>query len=183
MELDDLKPNWQKSSHAIKSKTEIQKMMQLKNHPKLNRVRIKIITETAFLIAFLLICNTIFDGENKPVWVNVILLSSTVLFILNNIGGYLVLLNPVRGNNLAQSVSCFHWKIKKLSVLSLVTAFLFGASVILFFTSTITFTPEKYFLLAGMTTSLFIGIYFSWKNWTYRIKQITRTALEFEKGQ
>ncbi len=181
MNLEELKSNWEKAGIEKKSQAELLMMTKIQNHPKLNRIRLKLIIESVLLIAFLIVYHNMFDGGNKPLWANITLIISAALFIFTDLIGYLTLQNPIKGNNLRESLNNLHLKLKRITVFSLTVSLLFGLSVILFFTSTIIFTTGKYLILAGMIITMFVTMYLSYKYWIVRINQIKTAETEFDK--
>lgn len=179
MELDDLKSNWKNAGQNKKSPTDLQRMTRIENHPRLKRIRTKLLIEVVLLSVFLLVYQDIFDASDKPLWVNSCLIAGVGLFVLNDIVGYFMLRNLHGGSNLAQFIHSLRTKLKRLQVLSLSTSLFFGASLILFFSVGLDFTTRRYLLLAGMILSLFVLTYVSFKNWSYRINEIQKTAEEF----
>lgn len=183
MELDDLKANWKNAGRHTKSPAELQLMTRVGKHPRLKKIRRKLLIEIVLLSAFLLVYRDIFDGAEKPLWANILLLAGTILFILNDIFGYLVLRNPVKGDNLADSVQNLKARLQRMLVLSIGSSLFFGTSVILFFSTGIEFTESVYLLLTGILSGLLLVTFLSYKNWSYRINQIQKAANEFkEKG-
>lgn len=182
MELDNLKSNWKETSVTKKSKNELLMMTKVNNHPKLKRVRIKFFIEVTLLLVFAFVYFDGFDGDKKPLWANIVLVLAIVAYIAIRAIGLYLLRNPVQGNDLKVSLRIFENKIKRISLLSIATSLLFGITVILFFSSSINFTKEKYVILIVMIVMLLGAILFSHKNWKSRIKSIS-TALEgFEQN-
>ncbi len=181
MELDDLKPNWKKAGSQSKSPAELQLMTRVQNHPSLNRIRRKLIIESIFITAFLMVYNNIFDGGDKPLWVNIFLIVSAVLFVLNDLSAYLVLEKPVSGESLALSIRRLGKRLHWLLVSSVSTSLLFGGSLILFLSAGIEFSQSKYLLLAGIIVSLLALTYVSYRNWSFRISQVNKVAGELQE--
>jgi hypothetical protein len=179
MELDDLKSKWKKVGEGKKGKNELLMMTKLKNHPNINRIRIKFLIETILIIVFLLAYYDGFDGAAKPLWANLFLIGAMISYIIARFVGWLVLRNPIKGDNLKTSLIAFQSKLKRIAISVLLTSFLFGLGIILFFASSINFTKEKYLVLAGMGLSLILLIYLSSQNWFKRVKGINATLLEF----
>ena len=179
MSFDELKNSWQNTSGEIKSIEELRKLSKVNNHSKLKRIRIKLITETIFLTFLLLVFYNIFDGAAKPVWANILLTAGTILFIINNIAGYFILQNPVKGNNLFNLLKSFIKKLKLAAGYSAAVSFIYGTSIIIFFSSVINFNPGKYFVLAGMAAALLIFTYLNYNNWSARIKHLSNVSKEF----
>lgn len=179
MDFNELKSNWKQSGTDKKSRKELMMMINIQNHPKLNRIRIRLIFEVILLVAFVASYHNIFDGANKPLWVNIMLIFTATLFILTDVIGFFVLQNPIRGDNLKESLHNLHINIKRISVFSLIVSFLFGLITIIFFT--IAVSQYKYLKFAGLLIALFFMIYMSYNSWLQRMNQIKTSGMEFEE--
>lgn len=180
MELNDLKSNWQNAGGAFKSETELLKMTKITHHPSLKKIRIKLIAETIFLLLFLVIYYDWFDGDKKPFYANIVLVTGLLLYIANDIIGYVSIAKPVSGLNLKLSITNYFAKIKRLAIFSLVFSFLYSISLIVFFNSVIHFTKEKRFLLLGLAVILFQLMFWSFRVWTNRIKSLKQQVKDFD---
>lgn len=179
MELDNLKSNWKKAGVGKKDQNELLMMTKIKNHPDIKRIRTKFIIETILIIVFLAVYYDGFDGANKPLWANLLLIGATISYIIIRFAGWLVLRNPIKGENLKSSLITFKNKLQRMAISVLLTSFLFGSAIILFFASSIDFTKGKYFMLAGMALSLILLVYLSSRNWFKRVEGINTTLLDF----
>lgn len=182
MELDNLKSNWKKVGAGKKGQNELSIMTNVKNHPNIKKIRIKLIIETILIIVFLAVYYDGFDGATKPLWANLLLIVTTVSYIIVRFIGWLVLRNPIKGDNLKTSLINFQNKLKRMAISVLVTSFLFGSSIILFFASSIDFTKGKYLMLAGMVLSLILLVYLSSRNWFKRVEGINTTLIDFNNS-
>lgn len=180
MELDNLKSNWKKVGVGKKGQNELLMMTKIKNHPNIHKIRIKFIIEAILIIVFLAAYYDAFDGANKSVWMNLLLIFTTTLYIIVRFIGWFVLRNPIKGGNLKKSLIGFQYTLKRMSILILLTSLLFGTAIISFFTSSIEFTQGKYFVLVGMIISLILLVYLSSRNWLKRIEGIKKTLIEFD---
>lgn len=181
MELDDFKANWKNAGRHTKSPSELQLMTRIDKHPRLQRIRRKLLIEIILLSAFLLVYQDIFDASEKPLWANACLIAGGGLFVLNDLAAFFILQNPVRGGNLVESVRNFRRRLQFLMVSSLSTSFLFGASLILFFSVVVEFTNTRYLLLAGMLVSFLVFTYWSYKSWWYRVRHIKQAMDDFRE--
>jgi len=181
MEFDNLKLNWKKTGVGKKHRNELLMMTKIKNHPNIKRIRIKFIIETILIIVFSAVYYDGFDGANKPLWANALLISSAIAYIIVRFMGWLVLRNPIKGDNLKKSLISFQRKLKRMAFFILLTALLFGSVIISFFTSSINFTEGKYFVLAGIILSFILLVYLSIRNWLKRIDGIKTTIIEFDE--
>jgi hypothetical protein len=182
MEFENLKSKWKKAGVGKKDQNELLMMTKIKNHPNIKKIRIKFIIETILLVVFLAVYYDGFDGATKPLWANLLLIVAAISYIIVRFIGWLVLKNPVKGDNLKTSLVNFQNKLKRMAISVLVTSFLFGTAIILFFASSIDFTKGKYFILAGMALSLILMVYLSSRNWFKRVDGINTTLLDFNKS-
>lgn len=180
MELNDLQSNWQNASGAFKSKAELLKMAKINHHPSVKKIRTKLIAEAIFLLVFLVIYYDWFDGDKKPFYANIILVTGLLLYIAKDIIGYVAIAKPINGLNLELSITNYFIRIKRLAILSLTFSFLYSISLIVFFTSVIHFTREKRFLLLGLTIVLFQLMFWSFRVWTKWIKSLKQQVRDFK---
>jgi hypothetical protein len=182
MELDDLKSGWQAAGDASKTEADILKMTRITNHPSLQRIRTKLMMEAILLTFFLVVYYDWFDGDKKPLYANVLLVSSLLAYILNDVIGYVSLRKPIRGSNLKLSIENYLAGIKRLSVLSITASILYSVCFIIFFTSLINFNKEKYFILLGIIILLVQAMFWSIRIWTRWIKSLKQQVRDMEIG-
>jgi hypothetical protein len=172
MELHDMKSNWQQAGGDFKSEADLLNMTKITHHPTLKKIRIKLIAETIFLLLFLIIYYDWFDGDKKPLYANILLAAGLLLYIANDIIGYISIATPVSGINLKLSITNYFARVKRLAIFSLVVSFLYSISLIVFFTSVIHFTREKRWLLIGLLVILFQVMFWSFRVWTNHLKNL-----------
>jgi len=183
MELNDLKSGWQNAGGALKSEANLQRMIKVTNVPSLKRIRTKLIVETIGLVLFLFIYFDWFDGEKKPFYANIVLVVGLLLYIFNDVIGYISITRPIMEANLKLSIQNYLIRIKRLSVFSLIISFLYSISIIIFFTSTINFTKEKGLILVGIIVVLFQLILLSYKIWDKWIKNLKQQVKNFNPDE
>lgn len=182
MELDNIKSDWKNTGEGRRNQAELLNMTKIENHPNILRIRLKFMIEAVLLMLFLAFFYEVFDGATKPIWANAFLIVTSTAYIVVRFLGWIALRTPIKGSDLKKSLVSFQIKLKKMTVLILSTSFLFGSSIISFFSSSIDFTQEKYFVLTGMILTLLFLVYLSIQNLVNRIKGINATILEFENG-
>ena len=183
MELKNLKSGWQNAGVALKSEVDILKMTKLTNHPSLKTIRKKLLIETLLLIFLSVVYYDWFDGNKKPFYANLLLITALLLYIANDVIGYISLVRPVRGVNLKLSIEKYLHSIRRLSVFSLGVSFLYSISLIMFFTSVIDFTREKRFILLGMIVILSQAILWSARVWNKRIKTLKQQVKDLDSDE
>ncbi|WP_339926147.1 hypothetical protein [uncultured Cyclobacterium sp.] len=181
MELDKLKSTWDRASTGNKSQNELLMMTKVKNHPTIKKMKLKFLIEAILLTVFISVYHDGFDGATKPLWANALLIGTTFLYIVTRLVGWLVLINPINGDNLKNSLLGFLLKLKRINIGIILTSFLFGAAFISFFASAIDFTKEKYTTLFFMLVSLILLVYWSSRNWNRRIREIKISLKEFDE--
>ncbi|MEO6136328.1 MAG: hypothetical protein ABIP35_14310, partial [Ginsengibacter sp.] len=180
MELNDLKSGWQNAGQAFKSEADLQRMTRIINHPSLKKIRTKLLVESFMLVFFLFIYYDWFDGDKKPFYANAALVAGLVLYIVNDVIGYVSITRPIMGNNLRLSVQNYLWRLKRLSIFSLIITCLYSISIIIFFTSTIIFTKEKGLMLVFSTVVVIQLILLSSRIWSKRIKNLKQQVDDFD---
>ncbi|MEO0340950.1 MAG: hypothetical protein AAF242_17285 [Bacteroidota bacterium] len=180
MELDQLKADWQVSGKDMKIQDELALIAKAKQHPSVKRFRIQFIIEMASVVLFSAVFYDGFDGASKPLWAQLSLGLSIAAYLFVRLRSWYTLRNPIQGENLKTSLQSFRYKLKRMALLIRLTSFIFGSAIILFFTSSVDLTREKYFILFGMMFSLFGMIYLAQLRWKKRIKSIELTLFEFD---
>jgi hypothetical protein len=178
MELQDLRSGWRNVGGAFKSEADLLNMTKL--NPSLKKVRRKLVVETIFFSLFLIVYYDWFDGDKKPFYANALLVSSVVLYITNDVIGYVSLLNPASGSSLKISIKDYWARIKHLSALSLVLSFLYSICLLVFFTSIINFNREKSFILLCIILILFQAMFWSYRTWNKWIKNLEQQVKDLE---
>ena len=178
-----MKSTWQNAGESSRSKADLERMTKVTNHPSLKRIRTKLTVETIALMVFLPLYKDWFDGDKKPLFANVLLLSGALLYILNDVIGYISIATPMRGKNLVASIRNYLVRIRRLSILSLITSFLYGAALTIFFASVINFTKEKYLILTGIIIALVASIYLSFRMWNRWIRNLEQQVTELNLSE
>lgn len=180
MELEDLKSDWQHANVPFRNEADLLKMTQIKNHPSVKKIRTKLIIEIIGFVLFLTVYYDWFDGDQKPVYANVLLVSSLLLYIANDVFGYVSIVKEMDGLNLKASLGKYLARIRRLSVYSLICTLLYSLSFLLFFSSVIHFTKEKSFLLLFLVIVLFQMMFGSQRIWNRWIKSLEQQVKEFD---
>jgi phosphotransferase system glucose/maltose/N-acetylglucosamine-specific IIC component len=179
MELNDLKSGWQNAGGAFKSQEDLQRMIKVTNHPSLKKIRTKLIAEIIGLTMFLFIYYDWFDGDQKPLYANLLLLAALLLYICNDVIGYISISIPTMNQNLRLSLQQYLTRIKRLSIFSLIITVLYSTAILIFFSPVIHFTKEKAFILLGCIVVLCQMILISYKTWGKWIRNLKQVISDF----
>jgi hypothetical protein len=179
MEQDPLKAAWQGITDKSKTDVELKTMLQEKSHPVLKRIRKQLIIEAIAFAAFLLVYFDFFDGDRKPLYANVLLVMAVGFALIHNVIGYRFTRQPVKGDNLQQSLNNQLSTVKTYAIVSVLSRVLVAACLLIFFLSVVTFNAGKYWMLAVVVLIFMIQMaLLSWL-WIGRIRQIKGTAESF----
>ena len=179
MELNDLKSDWKNAGEKFKSEADLLLMTKIVNHPSIKKIRTKLIIEAIVLSFFLFIYYDWFDGDKKPFYANVSLVVGLLLYIFNDVIGYISITRPIKDTNLKLSLQNYLLRIERLSISSVIITFLYSISIIIFFTSVITFTKEKGLILIFSVVLVVQFILLSLRMWTKWIKNLKIQVRDF----
>ena len=177
MELHMLKSSWNNAQNPGKTIAELNEMTRIKNHPTLKRLRLKLVIEAIWLIAFLAFYYDAFDGQDKPMWLHLLLIPSLLFYLITSIWGYYTLQHFSTTTSIRQAFIQFMKRLKWLFRLSLISSIVFGSSLVLYFTWNIELTITKHSMLVGITVTAIVLYIVSFTHWKSRIRHIKK-ALE-----
>lgn len=179
MNIDDLKSDWHRAGSESLSEKELAVMTRVRNHPSLRKLRIKFMTEIVALAALLLLYYDGFDGAQKPLLVNILLVLSIALYLVNNVLGYSQIQNPSVSGNIREALDKQTRSLKRLAVLSLISSVVYATALMVFFTYQMVFTQRKYIILSALILSSLLLFYYSWISWQRKIAHFRRLEADF----
>jgi hypothetical protein len=180
MELDQLKSDWNALNVPAKTPEELKTMLLENKHPVLKDIRKQVSIEIISWSAFLLCYYTMFDGQEKPVWANLMLINTICCSLIHNAAGYNFSKYLIRDKDIKASLRHYLSKIKNYALFAVLTRFLSFAGFLAFFTVNIQFNTYKYTLLAVLIL-LFLG-QLAWLSrlWHKRVSKIRDSVVAFE---
>ncbi|SFS79480.1 hypothetical protein [Sphingobacterium wenxiniae] len=181
MNIEQLKTEWQQFPSPHKSKKQLWSMTRIINHPDLYRIRVQFVMEVIAISLFCFIYYDAFDGQNKPLWANVLLLCSITIYLVQRIMAWFYLRSTYHNQNLKANLNHFVKRLRWISLLSLSTYILFMTAVVTFFLSSIIFTPTKLTGLILIIIATAWGGFSSLKLWRKRITGIQAVLRGYEE--
>lgn len=175
MDIDELKNTWQNAGTINTAQQHALIKSALNNNPNSKRMKLRHTFEAVCLMIFLAVFYGAFDGDMKPLWVNIQLVSAVLFYIVIRMRGVYILYNPTKATSLQDSLSFFQKKLKRMAMASSVSAFIFGLSLILFFTVSIQLTLMKWLVILGMLLTLSIMAYLSYRFWQIKVEDLSET--------
>ena len=175
MEFDEMKAAWKSATAVPKTNEEISSMIREYRHPVLKGIRKQTAMEFAGWSAFLICYYSMFDGDKKPGFINLILIAVVMISLLHNLYSYTLAKNLVAGSNLSASLAVYIKKIAVFRNCSLAARALLMMGLILFFTYGTHFTTIKYESLAGLCLVFLCLLWLLYRTWTNRLKKLRQT--------
>ena len=181
MELHNLKEAWKGTGTTSLKPENIHKMIREKNHPVLRGIRRQLIFESSVWIIFLIAYYNMFDGDQKPFYANILLVTAVVSLVIHNVTGFLSQQKLIKGVNLKQSLETYLSSIRVFKAYSIATRVTAIICLLLFFTSVINFNTFKYGILAGLIMLIPIQVLLLNRLWNKRINQLKKLLKEFSE--
>jgi hypothetical protein len=181
MDLEDLKSDYKKSRvENLKTTESLSKMKKSENHPVLKGIKKQLIFESIIWIVLLVVYYDFFDGQQKSILWNLLLVISILLLLSHNVLGYILVKNPIFGENIKESLQKYLTKIKSYSYISIASR-VFAVTIFLgFLTSNAEWGINKTLLFMGLFLATITSqIYLLRKVWNKRIHSIENTISTF----
>lgn len=181
MEIDNLKKTWKNTGTTNLNTESMRNMIRAKNHPVLKGIRKQLIFETLIWIIFLFSYYDMFDGDQKPFYANMLLITAVILLIIHNLIGFLSQQKLIKGMNLKQSLEAYLSSIRVFRIFSIATRVTALICLLLFFTSIISFNSFRYGILAALMMLIPIQAFILNRIWNRRINQLKKLLKEFSE--
>ncbi len=179
MENDALKSAWQDLPTPQKSNPELKSILHESAHPVLKGIRRQLLIELVGFTAFLLVYYDFFDGDRKPLYANMLLVSAMLLVMAHNIAGYLLTRRGIKGNTIRQSLEDRLGDMKTYAIVSVALRVLAAACLWFFFMSVVTFDAHRYWLLAVVVVLVLVQITALSRIWLGRLKRMREVIADF----
>lgn len=182
MEIDNLKSAWQEISTPQKNEEELNLMLKKNSHPILASIKKQIVIEALGFTAFLFCYFTMFDGADKPLAVNLIIIAAILLQLFYGYKGYLMQSGFKSSTNLNNDLESFATKLKSYRMEVMLARVFFAIGVIAFFTYNINFSANKFWALAFIILIFSVQLGFLYRIWTKRINRLELVLEEFKSA-
>jgi uncharacterized membrane protein len=182
MNIEELKNEWQSIETPQIDLEGLKDMMIEKTHPVLSGIRKQLTLELIAWSAFLIICFTGLDTDQKPILANATLLISVSLSMFYNIYGYQLSKELIAGPNISSSLRNRIDSLKRYAIASVMLRILLIIGVGYFFVSNVHITSSKLLLLGTGSMFLIIPLYLLVKVWIKRIGKLSGTLRLLEEG-
>lgn len=154
-------------------------MLSENKHPVLKDIRKQLTIEIIGWGIFLLCYYSMFDGDKKPVWINILLVLSILLPITHNLMGYRSAKYLVQGTNIHESLKNYLSKVKIYAIISIISRQIYLTGLLLFFTYGLSFNRSRYILLVAVLLIFLIQLIISCRIWAKRLKSLGNSLNSF----
>lgn len=181
MDLEDLKSDYKNGGvEKLKTTESLNKMKKSRNHPVLRSIKKQLIFESIIWIVILAVYYDFFDGQQKSIIWNGLLVISILLLLIHNILGYILVKNPIFGESIKESLQKYLTKIKTYCYISIASRVFAVAIFLGFLTSNTEWVLNKTLLFMGLfLVTITSQIFLLRKVWNKRIHLIENTINTF----
>ncbi|WP_256004892.1 hypothetical protein [Pedobacter deserti] len=175
MELEQLKSEWKATNNVEKGLADLQGMLLENKHPVLKQIRKQLTIEVVGWTAFVSCYYTMFDGEQKPIGVNITLIIAVLASLMHNIVGYDLSKNLMKGTTISESLQNYLRKLQRYAINSVVLRVIFTSGLLLFFSYNIEFDTTKYYLLGILILLIAVQLLFHIRTWSKQISSVKKS--------
>lgn len=179
MEIDDLKSEWNTLQPIPKNDETLLLMLQENTHPVLKSIRKQIWIEVSAWFFFLMVYYSMFDGYEKPFWINLILIIALLLPIFHSFYGYYYNKYLANGLDVKTALEQLYNRLKNYALVTILARVGFAFGLLFFFTYNIHFTTAKYFLLAFILFVFSIQLFALYQIWRKRLRVLKSVIITF----
>ena len=176
MDLEALKSDYINAGKEKMDRERLRGMINANRHPVLKRIKIQLILESSLWACFLAVYYNFFDGHLKsPLW-NSLLVIAVVLLLVHNFLGYRIANNPINGPNIRLSLKNYLKRIRKYSIISMITRVMAIIIIFGYFLSSVeSYESKHYWSFVFFILLIGIQIYLLKRIWFKRINKIALT--------
>lgn len=178
MRIEEMKSLWEAQAIEVKQKEALAGMLTEKSHPILKGIKRQLILEISSWLIILCVYYSMFDGEKRPLAVNLIFIISMLQAIAFNFTGYLAARNLVYGGNIITSIAVYLEKLKRFKCGSLFSRIIFMGGMLFFFFYGLDMAIVRTLSIAFIGL-VFVGqLWLLQRQWAQRIKKLVELKSE-----
>lgn len=170
--MDTLKSAWKGMQTTNTQHDALRNMLLERKHPVLKHIRAQMIIEVIAFSVLLLVYYDFFDGDRKPLYLNLLLVVSLLFAIVHSVTGYIMARRKIKGDNLAQSLTRSLSAVRRFAIVSVSSRAATAICLLLFFTAAISFNTMKYAVLGGILLIFLVQVWILVRMWRNRIRQL-----------
>lgn len=175
MEIEELRKEWKNIKTPQIDIDRIKDMTIAKSHPVLSGIRKQFTIELIGWSAFLIVCFTGLDADQKPILTNILLIISVALPMIFNVYGYQLSKELIEGPDISSSLQNRIDSLKRFAMVSVLLRIMLIIGVGYFFISSIDIDQRKLMLIGAGSVVLIFQLYLFVRIWIKRIDKLRNT--------
>jgi hypothetical protein len=179
MRIEEMKSLWEAQPIEVKQKEALAGMLTEKCHPILKGIRKQLILEISSWLIILCVYYSMFDGEKRPLAVNLIFIISILQAIAFNFTGYLAARNLVHGDNIITSIVVYLEKLKRFKWSSLFSRIIFMGGMLFFFFYGLNMVFFRTLSIVLIGVVFVSQLWLLQRQWSQRIKKLVELKSGF----
>jgi len=180
MELNELRSAWKHPEAGSKNNEELGQMLVQAKIPVLRQIQRQTIVESVALGVFLVCYYSMFDGQQKTLMVNLLLVAVGIMTVVHSIYGYILVNTPDRKScNLLASLQRREKQIRYFALLSVALKTAFVMALTIFFTANLELSTSRWIALVFVILVFALQMTMLMQIWIGRIKRIRKIIEDF----
>ncbi|MFC6101610.1 hypothetical protein [Olivibacter domesticus] len=178
MRIEEMKSLWTGQPIGVKQKEELAGMLTERSHPILKGIRKQLLLEISAWLIVLCVYYSMFDGEKRPLAINMIFIICILQAIAFNFTGYLAAKNLVHGDNIITSIAVYLEKLKRFKWGSLCSRIIFMVGMLFFFFYGVDMAVFRTLSLVFIGIAFVFQLWLLQRQWSQRIKNLVALKSE-----
>lgn len=163
---------WQSSSINKKTDLELETAIRQKSHPMLKKIKRQLMIELILWVIALICFYSMFDAENRPWFINGLLVLGFLQAIGYNLSGYLAARNLVGADNIIESLNIYTEKLKTFKWTSIFSRTILMVSFIFFFSYGLEMNAKRLISISAIALIFLVQLYLIHGQWQKRIDKL-----------
>jgi len=172
MRIEEMKSLWAGQPVEVKQKEALAGMLTEKSHPILKGIRKQLLLEISSWLIILCVYYSMFDGEKRPLAVNVVFIIGMLQAIAVNFTGYLAARNVIHGDNIITSIAVYLEKLRRFKWGSLFSRIIFIGAMLFFFFYGLDMAVFRTLSIVFIGVAFVGQLWILQRQWSQRIKKL-----------
>lgn len=182
MENDNLQSIWKTIETPQKSNSELTTMFEERNHPVLKAIKKQALFELVGFTIFLFCYYSMFNGIQKPLFINMILIFAIAVNMFHHFRGFRLQQQFRANQNLKEDLKKFVTKLKSYQLETMLSKIVWIAGMIIFFTANIQFNEKKWWVAVAIAIVLMVQLVLLTRIWSKRIAKLKTIISDLESA-
>ncbi|MET0464551.1 MAG: hypothetical protein ABW007_15405 [Chitinophagaceae bacterium] len=182
MELDDLRNSWTKQPTPALNTEDIRKSMSETSRPVVKKMLNKLLIESIAFSLMGVFYYGAFDGDQKPVLLNLLLITALLLLVSHHLILYILTKNVILKTDLKSNLLASYQRLRTHAMISLCIRMLTAVCILCFFGSVITWNSSKLVKLGMIIVFMIAAIWYDHDLWMRKLKKLKEVIQDLSAG-